>query len=166
MRIEKNNDSLSEFSFPYVSGVDVGRPRFYLVMGEIMRHCRKYGNIARRLIRTLPELEDIKESDVRIAYLSSQEEKIKNHKIVFGECHKVAKTYDWCCPYDFFIVLYEPNIAEFTPDQIETLIRHELHHVGIEYTDAGLSYYVVPHDVEEFWDIINDKGLDWSDTNA
>ena len=130
--------------------------------GEIMRHCRKYGNIARRLIRTLPELEDIRESDVRIAYLSSQEEKIKNHKIIFGECHKVSKSYDWCCPYDFYIVLYEPNIEEFTSEQLETLIRHELHHVGIEYSDAGLSYYVVPHDVEEFWDIIHDKGLDWS----
>lgn len=131
-----------------------------------MQHCRKYGIIGRRLIRSLPEFADIRDSDVKIAYLSCQEEKIRDHKIIFGECHKVSKTYDWCCKYDFFIVIYEPNIAGFTDEQIEILIRHELNHIGIDYTDKGLSYYVRPHDVEEFWNIIDDFGLRWSDTNA
>ena len=118
--------------------------------------------IAKRLIRQLPEFADIRDSDVRIAYLSSQKEKQKNHQIIYAECCKVDAKYDWCCHYDFFIVVYEPNIAHFTDKQIEILIRHELHHVGIEYTDQGLKYYVVPHDVEEFWDIIREHGLDWS----
>jgi len=134
--------------------------------GDQMRHERRYGRIARRLIRTLPEFADIKESDVRIAYLSSQKEKISNRKIVFGECCKVEEKYAWTCPYDFFIVIYEPNIVDFDDHQLETLIRHELHHVGIEYTDNGLKYYIVPHDVEEFWEIIRECGLDWSDRNA
>lgn len=129
-----------------------------------MRHERKYGRIARRLIRTLPEFADIAESDVRIAYLSSQKEKKQDHKIVFAECCKVDPKYTWCCLYDFFIVVYEPNIADFTEEQIEILLRHELHHVGIEYADTGLKYYIVPHDIEEFWEIIHDHGLHWSDT--
>ena len=131
-----------------------------------MKHNRKYRDIGRRLINTLPEFADLLESDVKIAYLSSQKEKTKNHKIIFAECHKVEEKYSWCCKYDFFIVVYEPNIADFTEKQIEILIRHELHHVGIEYTDLGLKYYIVPHDVEEFWKIINDHGLDWSEVNA
>ena len=132
----------------------------------MIRHERKYGVIARRLIRTLPEFLDLKDSDVRIAYLSSDKEKTRDHRTIFGECHKVDKQYEWCCSYDFFIVIYEPNVAHFTEEQLQILIRHELHHVGIEYADSGLQYYIVPHDVEEFWEIINEHGLNWSDEHA
>lgn len=131
-----------------------------------MQHNRKYGTIARRLIRTLPEFEEIRESDVRIAYLSSDKEKKRRNKIILGECHKVDEKYAWCCHYDFFIVIYEPNIIDFTDRQIETLIRHELHHVGISFQGQEISYYIEPHDIEEFWEIINDCGLDWSEVNA
>lgn len=129
-----------------------------------MRHERKYRTIAKRILRQRPEeFADILDSNVRIAYLSSQQDKKRNHRVIFGECHKVDPQYSWCCPYDFFIVVYEPNVVDFTERQLETLIRHELHHVGVEYTDLGLKYYVVPHDVEEFWEIIDEYGLDWSD---
>ena len=131
-----------------------------------MRHNRTYGAIARRLIRTFPEFRDLEDSEVRIAYLSSHEEKQKAGKTVFGECFKVDRKYSWCCPYDFFIVIYEPNVMDFDEHQIETLIRHELHHVGIEYADSGIRFYIVPHDVEEFWQIIRDEGLNWSDVHA
>lgn len=134
--------------------------------GFDMRHNRKYGIIGRRLIRELPEFADLLESEVRIAYLSSGKEKIKNHKIVFAECCKVEERYFWCCKYDFFIVVYEPNVADFTEEQLEILIRHELHHVGIEYTDQGIKYYAAPHDVEEFWAIIREHGIDWSEVDA
>ena len=133
---------------------------------SLIRHERKYRTIAKRLIRTLPEFRDILESDVRIAYLSSTKEKKRRNKIILGECYKVDEKYAWCCQYDFFIVIYEQNIAGFTDEQIETLIRHELHHVGIEYSNDGLKYYIEPHDIEEFWNIIRDKGLNWSDGNA
>ena len=131
-----------------------------------MEHSRKYGIIGRRLIKSLEEFADIAASDVKIAYLSSDELKKKNRKIVFGQCYKVNPNYTWCCKYDFFIVIYEPNVERFSDDQIETLIRHELHHVGVDFEGNETQFYLVPHDVEEFWSIINDKGLDWSDVNA
>lgn len=131
-----------------------------------MRHCREYGVIARRLIRTLPEFEEIREAGPRIAYLSSFKQKMKKTRAVCGECCKVEEKYSWCCPYDFFIVVYEPNVMNFDEVQKETLIRHELHHVGIEYTDSGIEFYVRPHDVEEFWEIIVDCGLAWSTTDG
>ncbi len=127
-----------------------------------MKHNRKYLNIAKRLIRTLPEFGDIAASEVRIAYLSSWEEKKKEQKVIFAECTKVNKNYRWCCPYDFFITVYEPNVEDFTNKQLETLIRHELHHVGIDFSGNEIRYYIVPHDVEEFRDIINECGIDWS----
>lgn len=131
-----------------------------------MEHNRKYRTIGQRLLRTLPEFSEIKESGVRIAYLSSDEEKKKNHRYIFAECCKVDKKYSWCCHYDFFIVVYEPNIYYFSEKQIEILIRHELHHVGIDYSKDEIEFYVVPHDVEEFWEIINEHGLRWSENES
>jgi len=127
-----------------------------------MKQNKQYEEIAIKLISELPEFEDIRESDVLIAFLSSEKEKKKSHKTVYGECIKVDSNYKWICPYDFMIILYEPNITGFNDYQLETLIRHELHHIGIEYSDTGLKYYIVPHDIEEFWEIIADCGLDWS----
>ncbi len=131
--------------------------------GNVMKHERKYRLIGQKLIKTLEEFGDIAASGVKIAYLSSDEAKKQNRRIVFGQCYKVNKNYSWCCKYDFFIVIYEPNIELFNDDQIETLIRHELHHVGVDFDGNETKYYIVPHDVEEFWEIINDKGLDWGD---
>lgn len=127
-----------------------------------MRLNKAYEETAIRLINELPEFEDIRESDVLIAFLSSEKEKKKSHKYILGECIKVEDNYKWICPYDFMIVIYEPNITGLNDTQVETLIRHELHHIGIEYADTGLRYYIVPHDIEEFYEIINDCGIDWS----
>lgn len=131
-----------------------------------MQHSKKYRLIGNRLIRTLSEFKDIRDVDVKIAYLSSDEEKKKNRRIVFADCNLVSNRYKWCCKYDFFIVVYEPNIEYFTEQQIETLIRHELHHVGIDFEGNENKYYIVPHDVEEFWEIINDNGLRWCKMDA
>jgi len=78
----------------------------------------------------------------------------------------VSKRYKWCCEYDFFIVVYEPNIELFTDKQVEILLRHELHHVGIDFESNENKYYIVPHDVEEFWEIINNNGLRWCEMDA
>ena len=131
-----------------------------------MEHNKRYRTIANRLLRTLPEFEDIRAAGVKIAYLSSDEPKKKDHRIIHAECCKVDDKYKWCCHYDFFIVVYEPNVSLFTGEQMEILIRHELHHVGIDYTGDQPKFYIVPHDVEEFWEIINEHGLKWSDENA
>ena len=99
---------------------------------------------------------------IRIAYLSSDEEKKKNKRIIHAECTKVDEKYSWCCRYDFFITVYEPNIEYFTDQQIDILMEHELRHVGIDYSGKEPKYYIVPHDIEEFWSIIDKYGLLWS----
>lgn len=131
-----------------------------------MVHNKKYRMIGQKLIRSLPEFEDIKNSDVKIAYLSSDEPKKKDRRLIFAECCKVDDRYKWCCKYDFFIIVYLPNISWFTVEQLIILIRHELHHVGIDFTGQEPKYFIVPHDIEEFWEIINDHGLKWSEENA
>ena len=125
-----------------------------------------YNRIGKRLIQNLEELEHIRDSLCRVVFLASDEAKVKNRKVVYGECIKVQKNYEWCCPYDFMIVIYEPNCFDFTRKQIEILIEHELHHIGIDDDGNEPSFYIVPHDVEEFWDLIKKYGIDWSVTDA
>lgn len=90
-----------------------------------MEHSKKYRLMANKLIRTLPEFADIKAAKVKIAYLSSLEEKKRNKRTIFADCNLVSDRYSWCCPYDFFIVVYEPNVVGFSEKQLETLLRHE-----------------------------------------
>ena len=131
--------------------------------GGGMEHNRKYRLIGQKLLKTLDEFREIRESGVKVAYLASGKEKKQNKKTIFAECCKVDEKYRWCCKYDFFIVVYEPNVFDFTDNQLEILIRHELHHIGIDYSKDEMTFYIVPHDVEEFWDIIREHGLNWSE---
>lgn len=122
----------------------------------------RYKRIAERLIKNLEEFEYIRDSEVRIAYLSSDEEKTKDRKLVHADCTKVDKKYSWCVPYDFFITVYEPNCLDFSKEQMEILMKHELHHIGIDNNGNEPTFHIIPHDVEEFWSIINAHGLDWN----
>lgn len=119
----------------------------------------KYNRIGEKIRRALfPQL-----ADVRIVWLESDKEKKKERKTVFAECIKVQEKYEWCCPYDFMIVVYEPNVALFSEKQIEILLEHELKHVGVSDDGIEASYYVVPHDIEEFREIIDKYGIDWAE---
>lgn len=122
----------------------------------------KYTRIAKKLINELPELDYIRDAGVKVAFLSSDVEKKKDGRLIFADCTKVNKArYDWCCPFDFFITVYEPNILEFNEKQINALIEHELLHIGIREDGDEPSFYVVPHDIEEFWMVIERYGMDW-----
>lgn len=124
----------------------------------------KYTNLAKKLIKELPEFEYIRDADVKIAFLSSDVEKTKDGKVVFGDCTKVNKSrYDWCCPYDFMITIYEPNVFDFDWNMISILLQHELRHVGIHNDGNEPSFYIVPHDIEDFRGIIEKYGYDWAE---
>lgn len=143
----------------------IGRVGFILSILQLEKtmreHNRKYRLIANRLIRNRSDLEDIKTLKIKIAYLNSYEEKKKAGKLILGDCTKVDDKYKWCCDYDFFITLYEPNIQELSDEQLEILILHELYHVGIDMTGIQPKLFVRPHDVEEFDAIVKEFGLHW-----
>lgn len=119
----------------------------------------RYKKMAQTIIKnTLPHLED-----VRIDFLISDEEKKKNTKLILGTCYKVKEMYQVYCPYDFIIVIYEMNCLNFTLSQYQTLVEHELRHCGIDDEGDERKFYCVPHDYEEFEDIINRVGLKWAE---
>lgn len=127
---------------------------------EINEH---YAEIARELIETEPELEDIRDSEATIIYLSSEHEKTSDGKVVLGQCEKIQEKYKWAIPCDFTITLFKPNIEDLTEEQIRIVLLHELLHVGIRYDKEGNEdYYCKPHDVEDFRLLIDRYGIDWA----
>jgi hypothetical protein len=123
-----------------------------------------YAEIGMDLIQTEDALVDIANSQATIIYLSSEHKKVASGKKVLGQCEKIADKYKWGMPCDMTITIFEPNIVGFTEEQIRILIFHELLHVGIGCNkDNSESYFVKPHDLEDFKEIINRFGTDWNE---
>lgn len=123
-----------------------------------------YARIAQELIETEPELAYIKDSRARIAYLESDQcRKNGTDRLVLGECEKVAAKNRWAIDFDFTITLFRNNLVGMAPEQIKTVMFHELLHVGIEPGPDGDEIYSVrKHDLEDFKIIIDKYGTDWA----
>ena len=131
-------------------------------MREICEQNDDYARIGAELIQAEKSLNWIRETEVSIGFMSSNKAKVSNGKTVFGQCERVPDRYKAFIPYDFLITVYEPNVIDFTNQQIRILLHHELLHCGVNM-NAEPTYTVVPHDVEEFNEIIDRYGLDWSE---
>ena len=129
-------------------------------MREICEQNDDYARIGAELIQAEKSLNWIRETEVSIGFMSSNKAKVSNGKTVFGQCERVPDRYKAFIPYDFLITVYEPNVIDFTSQQIRILLHHELLHCGVNM-NAEPTYKVVPHDVEEFNEIIDRYGLDW-----
>lgn len=105
---------------------------------------------------------DILDAGISVGFISStKEKKYGRTKLVLGQCQKVSDIERLFCPYDFLIIIYDVNCEGLSDDQMKILIWHELEHIGIDPKNG--EYYVKPHDVEEFDDIINAHGLHWQE---
>lgn len=118
--------------------------------------------LADDLISSDERLLHIRESNVAIGYLTSDKERTSQGRDVYGECEKVPDKYRWAIPYDFTIVIYEPNACRFADEQRRILMLHELLHIGIERDGNEERYSVRPHDIEDFETILQEHGMGWS----
>lgn len=130
-------------------------------MREISDQNEDYTTIGYELIHEEPTLKWIEETGVQVGFMSSNLAKTSKGKIVYGQCEKVPDKYRSFIPFDFLVTVYEPNVIDFSTRQIRILLHHELLHVGVN-EKAEPSYRINPHDVEEFNEIINRYGIDWS----
>lgn len=104
---------------------------------------------------------DILQAGISVGFISSMKEKKHGRtKLVLGECKKVTDLEKLYCPHDFLIIIYDRNCEGLTDDQMKILLWHELEHIGI---DENGEFFVKPHDVEEFDNIINAHGLHWQE---
>lgn len=122
----------------------------------------QYAQIAEELIKTEKSLQWMLKVGTRIAFLECGKPKRSEGKVVFGECIKVEEYQQVFCPYDFIIVVYAPNVYHMTHEQKRILIHHELLHCGFSTTKSGIRYKTVPHDYEDFREIVFTHGLEWA----
>ena len=130
-------------------------------MREICDTSDDYTQIGMDLIRSEASLRWIETAEISVGFMSSNLAKTSKGKIVHGQCEKVPEKYKSFIPFDFLVTVYEPNVIDFSPAQIKILLHHELLHVGVN-EKAEPSYRINPHDVEEFNEIIDRYGIDWS----
>lgn len=101
---------------------------------------------------------------MKITYLESDStKKDGRERLVLGECEKVAAKNRWAITSDFTITLFMNNLVGFSEEQIKIAMFHELLHVGIELgADGEETYNVRKHDLEDFKEIIDRYGTDWT----
>lgn len=126
------------------------------------RQSEEYAELAWEVIRERDDLRWIEQTEITIGFLTSDEEKKRSGKVILGECRLVKSLYRDFVPYDYMIIIYEPNVARLTRDQMKILLYHELLHIDVREKDGEPIYKIRPHDVEEFREIVDQFGLDWA----
>lgn len=123
----------------------------------------EWADIAYEVIQNEKSLVDIRNSHAIFSFLTSEQGKKAKGKKVCAECEKVPDKYKWSIPADFTITVFLPNVEGFSEEQKRILMFHELLHVGIAFNEDGSeTYSVVPHDYEDFKEIIDRYGTNWS----
>lgn len=130
-----------------------------LIKFEIAPDLEELGD---KVLNHFPEFAHILNSGVRIGYLKSYENKKTNGKITNAECRIIKGVYTAYLPFDFIITFYHPAIFGMTENQLKILMLHELKHIGLNHK----GWYLVPHDIEDFADILTKYGLGWAELNS
>ena len=123
----------------------------------------EFAEIGARVIQEEESLVDIRNSLATIVYLTSEQRKMSKGKKVCAQCERVPDKYKWSIPADYTITVFLSNIEGFSEEQKRILIFHELLHIDIDFDQDGNDIYSVkPHDYEDFKEIIDRFGTDWS----
>ncbi len=113
------------------------------------------------ILEKFPELQVIREYDIKIGYVVSQENP-GGTKIKYADCRKLKWTYKAFLPFDFLITFYERNTELLNENQQKIVMLHELKHVGIG--EKGLR--LEEHDKEDFANILEAYGIRWNDIDV
>jgi hypothetical protein len=113
--------------------------------------------LAEKIINKFPELSIIREYDIRIGYVLSQENP-GGTKVKYADCRKLKWTYKAFLPFDFLITFYERNTELLNENQKKIVMLHELKHIGIG--EKGLR--LEEHDKEDFTNILERYGIRWN----
>lgn len=118
--------------------------------------------LGQKVLDHFPEFAHIKNNGVRIGYLKSYDRKQSNGKSTLAECRIIKGVYTAYLPFDFIITFFLPSVHGMSDNQIKLIMLHELKHIGLNHK----GYYLVPHDIEDFRDILSKYGLSWSQVNS
>jgi len=113
--------------------------------------------LAEKVVEENGNLTSLKEILPGIVFMYNTETKRSGKKVVYADTEKVKDKYRALIPYYFIITFYEPNTADLDEECMKVLMYHELRHVGWD----GENCTIIPHDIEDFKDIIDKYGTSW-----
>jgi hypothetical protein len=132
---------------------------------EVRTVSEKYQEIVLDIIEKHPLLDNLKgflnAGTIKLIFLESTKQKKSAASIVHADCEKIADSKRWAIDADFVITVYAPNVEAMNDEQLKILMLHELMHIGVKEDGNEETYYIVPHDVEDFRAIIDKFGMDW-----
>lgn len=114
--------------------------------------------LAAKVIFKKEDLKRLDTPDCRIAYLHSDKEKKNRGKTVYADTEKVSEKLKTVACFDFVVTFYRPSCSLLSEEKMEILMHHELKHIGFE-PDGRC--HIIPHDIEDFTDIVEDHGMNW-----
>ena len=115
-------------------------------------------DLAASVIEEEARFQHLDDPKCRIAYQMSTQEKKSNGKTVYADTERIKDKLKAFIPYDFLITFYQPNVNGLDNEKMRRLMYHELCHVGF---DMKGNYSILPHDVEDFRDVVDKWGIDW-----
>lgn len=99
-------------------------------------------------------------NDARILVLYCDQDKKSRGKRVFADTKKTNELYEFITGYDFIITFYA-GVEMMSASALRVLAYHELLHVGYEVRGMSVVKRIIPHDVEDFREVIGRFGVDW-----
>lgn len=116
-------------------------------------------DIAAKVINEYDIFENLRDGVCRIGYQYAEGTKTSQGRAVYADTERVRDKYKEFMPYDFIVTFYEGNTCNLGDDVMEHLMYHELKHVGFDREEE--KFTIIPHDLEDFRDVIQKWGVDW-----
>ncbi len=116
----------------------------------------RYMNTYNKLLNEYSSFDFIRECGIRVLLLECDEEKNRNGRRTYADCSKLTDKVSAIANCDFVITFYACD--ELDDNRLKILTYHEMKHIGCS-PDGKLK--IIPHDVEDFKDIIDEYGTDW-----
>ena len=110
--------------------------------------------IAEEIIYLRDNLYHIRENDYSIGYFYKNGDDTGDCKSL-GTCQRVTGILEYYTDHDYIICINERVLGTMSDAQLEILLYHELMHIGEDFD-------IVKHDVEDFYTLLKEFGVDWA----
>ena len=105
---------------------------------------------------------DLRNAEIKCLFYDKP--KKRAGKIILGTAEAVSAKFNYLTGIDFIISIFKDAWDIMVEEQRKALLDHEMMHMFVgEDKDGNVIYKIVPHDIEDFADILNRYGVDWAD---
>ncbi len=115
-------------------------------------------DIVKETIMAYDRFEILREAKILVLYCDR--DKKSRGKRVFADTRKTNELYRFLTGVDFIITFYA-GVEMMSETALRVLAYHELLHVGYETRGDSVVTRVIPHDIEDFSDVIERFGINW-----